>query len=158
MSTRAAVEFCDVWEDESLPHPGALLYHHSDGYPEAMLPCIQKMLNHVANLVTDGPCLWWDSQRVAAMFVAWSVGEYQEPDIDPNHNTNLYNDNGVNGSGWGVPRFQPILKVPPDVEYLYRITFYRPGEARVSVYKYSRTALLIGSFSYPIDEVWEIPA
>jgi len=101
---------------------GVLLYHHMDGYPEAMLPALRRFLIHAHSLVTEGPCYWWDCERVAAIIVGASVGKYMHPDYNPDNNETAREWGGrKNGTGWGVPRFQPCCLPHDDIEYLYLV-------------------------------------
>ena len=106
MSTRANVEFYTYYEDAKStgkkPYKGALLYHHSDGYPEWMGGRLIKALEDAKNqLAQAGHSYWWDSERVSAIIVAQDANssEYRK----------------------GVPAFQPCSELHGDIEYLWRI-------------------------------------
>lgn len=124
MSTRCHIEF--MWGRKI----DVRLYHHSDGYPSFMLPKIVRFLEQAANLVTKSPCRWWDGERLAGIFVAWSIGDYYKPSLDPDERLTFCEDKG-NGSGWGVPVFQPCLERHGDIEYLWRINPYENGKATI---------------------------
>lgn len=124
MSTRCHIEFMRGRRIDTR------LYHHSDGYPSFMLPKIVRFLEHAACLVTKSPCRWWDSERLAAIFIAWSIGDYYGPSLNPDEGIKFRKDKG-NGSGWGVPVFQPCLLRHGDIEYIWRINPYENGKATI---------------------------
>ena len=114
MSTRSHVEVWDGTPGDEGTDLGALLYHHSDGMPSAMIPCLRAHLDQHKERA-----YWWDSERIAAMLVAWSIGEYQMPDLDI-EKAHAY-DGGEGVTSRGVPMFHPCLAYHGDIEYLYRV-------------------------------------
>jgi hypothetical protein len=130
MSTRTNLEFYTLYKDPKTNKKkevlDARLYHHSDGYPSFMY---HKIKNFLAKIIEDfkkaNVPYWWDGERVSAMFVLNSVGEYGEYSREPK----TYKIKGVARQrmiGLGVPRFQPCIELHSDIEYLYRI--YLEGE------------------------------
>ena len=114
-------------------HPGVLLYHHWDGYPSSMIPDLTTRLKHAAKYG-----YWWDSERVGAMLVAWSVGDPDRSDLNPNRSsTYAYavkraKEDGKpppdkKGNMWGVPVYHPALNYHGDLEYLYRVYLHYAG-------------------------------
>jgi len=93
MSTRCQVEFRDQYSKEG--EKDVMLYHHYDGYPENMIPTIKDGLKSFDK--SGAHPYWWDSERVAAHFVA-----------------NV--DNG------DFPQFQPSSEVHGDIEFYYIVT------------------------------------
>ena len=144
MSTRAMVEFYDGTPSNSFG-PYVLLYHHSDGYPEFLYSDIDRRLNHAKKYVTESPCFWWDATRVDGMFVAWSVGKYSEPDLNPDNATfyafeaQMAKEKGRkpvrNGKGYGVPAYLPYLSYAGDIEYLYRVYIWGVGNYEVHCFQ-----------------------
>jgi len=109
---------------EAFLEQGVLLYHHADGHPDTMMPALRAWLSHAHSLVTRPPCFWWDSERVASIIVAASVGRYLTPDYDPDRKEHTYEKlaDGRNGSGWGVPTMQVAEGFHPDIEWLYWVS------------------------------------
>ena len=131
MSTKWQIEF--VGEGQAARRE-ALLYHHTDGYPEFAMKKIRAFLAGAAERVTQPPCLWWDSERVAACFVAASIGAYEAPSFDPNLKVGGGRKGQGNGSGIGIPDFQPCVELHGDIEYLYRICLGAPGQAKITTF------------------------
>lgn len=77
MSTRCNIEIYDY----DLPDThNALLYHHSDGYPEFMRGKLERFLKAAYKKLKDiGREYWWDAERVAAVMLLLSVEDYREP-------------------------------------------------------------------------------
>jgi len=117
--------------------PYVLLYHHADMYPSFAIPDITRRLKHAMQYVSDPPCAWWDPERVAGMFVAWSLGDYEKPSLDPGEAYRVQfeieraakegREPKLNGTGYGVPVYQPALHYFGDIEFLYRVYLYREG-------------------------------
>ena len=138
MSTRCMIEFYDgdPAKPDEVYGPGALLYHHSDGYPEGMVPELTTRLKHAAK---SG--YWWDSERIAGMVVAWSLGDLEKPDTNPDNSFAYAMEvERAKRDGkpmpkreryvyWGVPQFMPALHYHGDLAYLYRVYLYHEANA-----------------------------
>ena len=127
MSTRCHVEIVDYYDDVKRPRPDGegciLLYHHSDGYPEFQMPKIKAFLEGAAQILIEKR--WWDDERVAAYFVAWSAEAYAKPSF------------GVDESGddnTGFPTYQPAACIHGDVVFHYVVELRGNDEARISAY------------------------
>jgi hypothetical protein len=118
MSTRCNVEIYDSYPSE----PGAMLYHHSDGYPDFMRGKLERFLTAAyRHLQEAGYPYWWDSERVAAVIVLLSVEDYDEP-LRPfsTDRADRY-EPGANKYRHLVPVFQPCLHRHGDIEYVWRV-------------------------------------
>jgi hypothetical protein len=94
MSTRCNVTFRERsgsgWKD------GPILYHHHDGYPDAMLPKLDRLfLKATTTLREQNQSV--DAEKIAAMLVAEST--------DPQ----------------GIPSFCPCRRIHDDIEYKYEV-------------------------------------
>jgi len=136
-STRCQVAIYDAFDTKK---PGVLLYHHSDGYPDFMLPLLEKFLHKTYEVLKNaGYPYWWDSERVGAVMIWLSSEDYSEP-LLPNSTNRLdhyesgkdtpYRPNG------GVPVFQPTTIMHDDIEYLYKVYLKeKDGEFEIKVKK-----------------------
>lgn len=140
MSTRSMTEFHFDWDKRT--EPGALLYHHSDGYPDFMLPKVIKFLRATAKALKDcGYPYWWDPERVAAFFVLFSANGYSEPTLLTPAKVKVMiqvkTAKGYSDKVMGYPQFQPATDYHCDIEYLYRVFFEEEsklGQARDGFY------------------------
>jgi len=129
MSTRSMTEFhwgslSDLQKfDPSLGQNtdyDALLYHHSDGYPDFMLPKVISFLKTSFKKLEElGYPYWWDGERVAALFVMLSAGDYRIPEFGGN----------------GEPKFHPAIHYHGDLEYLYRVFLVNEGQFHITINK-----------------------
>jgi hypothetical protein len=67
MSTRSNIHFTDKGSD----YVAANIYRHSDGYPENVLPDLDKFFADVAAQTTD--TRFSDPEYLAAKFVVWQA-------------------------------------------------------------------------------------
>lgn len=109
MSTRCNIEIRDDWYSQENKNC-VLLYHHWDGYPENMVPLLKKGLSCFDD--SGAQPYWWDSERVAAHFVA-----------------------NVDNTG-GFPTFQPASCIHGDIEYYYILTLKHGEGGRSAVIEY----------------------
>ncbi len=94
MSTRCNIELYN----ENDYSPGAMLYHHDNGFPEWMGPELERSLKAAYGVLCIGyQSYWWDAERVAALIIAESAK--------------------ING----VPKFQPCMRRHGDIAYLWEI-------------------------------------
>ena len=149
MSTRCNVEIYDRWGDEY--EIGAMLYHHSDGYPEFMDDKLDRFLKATQDYLGEaGHPYWWDAERVAAVLITLSIEDYDEP-LKPftTDRPNSYQEMAANmkpgdEKNWntikqqpyrtngGVPVFQPCLNRHGDIEYVWKVYLDKePGKFRV---------------------------
>lgn len=95
-------------------------------------------LDHAKELITQAPCYWWDAKRVAGILIASSVGNYEKPDYNPDNNKYLYSfreDSLKNGTGWGMPRFQPATGLQEDIEYLYEVELKKDAIYTIKIFE-----------------------
>ena len=142
MSTRCHVELHDCYYKgnhgfprkdkppvampKTVSHFGVRLYHHSDGYPSFMRPKLKRFLPAVfAYLKEAGHPYWWDSERVAAVLIALSIEDYEQP-LKPfstdRPNQYVSGSNGPYRTNGGVPTFQPCFAEHCDIEYVWKVT------------------------------------
>ena len=93
MSTRCQVIVCDQSDE-------IWFYHHWDGYPSAMIPQLQRFLNHVrAGLIRDN----------AGQAAGWLLRDHLV-------------DNSVPGYAWKASDYEPCAaRLHGDIEWLYRV-------------------------------------
>lgn len=116
MSTRCVINFC--WDTGK--EVVAKIYRHSDGYPDGVLPDLQRFFEDVKKQ-TGGDTRFNDPCYLSAKFVVWQAGEYAAPRAqysgDPADKVKK-GDNPHMGSlnflSVGV-----CLKNPGDIEYQY---------------------------------------
>lgn len=93
MSTRCVLNFHENENSE----PEAKVYRHSDGYPEGVLPDLEKFFNDVIENC-HGNTRFDDPSYLAAKFVVWQM-DYALPSL-----------------GCGI-----LMKDPGDIEWSYKI-------------------------------------
>ena len=73
MSTRCQIEFSSIWENEKKEKKteSILIYRHSDGYPEGVIPDLKNFLKWNGNRITD-------IEYTAANFIYWSKRNTEE--------------------------------------------------------------------------------
>lgn len=77
MSTRCTIHFHDSGEDEA----AAIIYRHSDGYPEGILPDLDRFFAAVEEQTRD--TRFNDATYLAAKFVVWQAGVYTDGYHEP---------------------------------------------------------------------------
>ncbi len=133
MSTRCNIEIYDQNQTE----PGAILYHHSDGYPDFMLKKLNKFLKESYNVLQRaGYAYWWDSERVASVMIMLSIEDYEVPmlpfstkrtDYDFNQFSKPYRPEK------GIPVFQPCVSLHGDIAYVYKVRLLSEGQFNIEV-------------------------
>lgn len=115
MSTRCNIylhDFDDV-------NPSVILYHHTDGYPDFMFHKLTRFVDNINTRLKDlNRYYWWDAERVGAMMIQLSAGDYTNPEI-----------------GNDVPQFQPCIKKHGDIDYLYHIYLLDDNKYKITVDK-----------------------
>lgn len=142
MSTRCTVRIYET-DENGKPYEGEfakpiMLYHHSDGYPEFMVPLLEKFLKKTHEFMSKvGFPYWWDQERVAATMILLSAEDYEKP-LLPFHSRkrsgswatrdrnseipyDAYRPKG------GIPEFAPCSSLHGDLEYLYDVYLLRPS-------------------------------
>jgi hypothetical protein len=149
MSTRCNVEIYDGFNRES---PGAMLYHHSDGYPSFMAGKLDRFLKAAYEYLTDsGYSYWWDSERVAAVLIALSIEDYTNPlkpfSTDRVNRYDTQNPSKEYRTDGGVPVFQPCLRLHGDIEYVWRVYLTGSGEFTVKCFRanHNGNGITVGS-------------
>lgn len=131
MSTRCNIEiYDDQWDKEK---PGAILYHHSDGYPEFMLDKLNTFLKETYELLKEAEYpYWWDSERVASIMILLSVEDYKEAlkpfSTDRHNKCDNENMDDAYRPYHGIPVFQPCLTLHSDIDYVYKIHLTKEGK------------------------------
>lgn len=77
MSTRAVIDFTGNLEVD----PGAAVYNHWDGYPENILPLLDKFFDAVTEQTDD--TRFDDPSMLAARFVVYLAGTYTDDSSKP---------------------------------------------------------------------------
>jgi hypothetical protein len=121
------VEIYDNYDEQD--KPGAMLYHHSDGYPDFMGQKLTDFLDGTyERLEKAGYPYWWDSERVAAMLVLLSAEDYDEAKDPGSKGTPFFgrrfksfDDYKKERPNYGVPVFQPAMVTHGDVEYIWKV-------------------------------------
>jgi hypothetical protein len=144
MSTRCHVELYDAWykdhtKQEKTFSLGVRLYHHSDGYPSFMRNKLKRYLTAAYEYLKEaGYPYWWDSERVAAVLIALSIEDYEQP-LKPfsTDRANSYaQKNGKYPEEYrvygGVPAFQPCLNEHSDIEYVWKVVL-QPEEGKFKI-------------------------
>lgn len=139
MSTRCTVRLYD--QRKEAEYGPTMLYHHSDGYPDFMLPMLHEYMGAVyEHLKEAGYPYWWDQERVAAVMVLLSVEDYSVP-MKPYSTKKLpgsyfyASDNKTSSKDYrpdgGVPVFHPCGALHGDLEYLYDIVLGAEGKYEI---------------------------
>ena len=73
MSTRCQIEFTSIWENEKKEKKteSILVYRHSDGYPEGVIPDLKKFLKWLGGRIED-------LEYTVADFIYWSKRNFEE--------------------------------------------------------------------------------
>src|ERR1039458_10039215 len=138
MSTRCNVEIYDSFNTEN---PGAMLYHHSDGYPDFMMGKLDRFLKATFEYLTEaGYSYWWDSERVASILILLSIEDYKNPlkpfSTDRANKYDIKNPTQEYRIDGGVPVFQPCMKLHRDIEFVWRVYLGDTnGEVTVKCFK-----------------------
>lgn len=123
MATRCNIRF--VTNDNAIAD-GAL-YHHYDGYPEFMLPKLEKFLTKAKELLKNDEQgyerSWWIGSAVASTLSMLSIEDYNEPLLP-------FSTKRANSS-WdietpdrprnGLPCFVLCDKIHDDIGHLYTV-------------------------------------
>jgi hypothetical protein len=135
MSTRCNIEIYDY----DLPDTcNAMLYHHSDGYPEFMRPKLERFLKAAYKKIKDtGHAYWWDAERVAAAMILLSVEDYEEPmepgrksDPDPFPVAPIPLGPAAAQRGRpdnGIPAFLPCVRRHGDIAFIWKVYLKKDG-------------------------------
>lgn len=108
MSTRCTLHF----HYGSQPSPAAIVYRHSDGYPEAVLPDLERFVEDVGKQTKD--TRFDDASYLAAKYVVWQAHENA---VTFNWETNkLVPTEPLNFLGVGI-----VLSDPSDIEHRYHL-------------------------------------
>lgn len=98
MSTRATVHF----KDEGSKKATAIVYRHSDGYPDGLGKDLQMFLERLKKLDDNR---FNDAAYLAAKFVVWQTLEYDDGEGNP-----------LDVIGIGI-----VDRDPGDIEYRYTV-------------------------------------
>lgn len=133
MSTRCNIEIYD----DDCKEPGAMLYHHSDGYGSFMRPKLKRFLKATYEKLKEaGYGYWWDAERVAAVMILLSAEDYEKP-MDPGSHkaTPLFGqpdsapgDFTKQRPNNGVPVFQPCMRRHGDIAVVWKVRLKPDGE------------------------------
>jgi len=111
--TEAHVHVVGPGKSDAAVDTSVLLYVRSDGYPDFMVEVIPWLAEWARGLVTEPPMVWWVSDVVASIMVAWSTRSISQPVSERPENPN--------GTGWGVPSLRVMPTVSPTTEYWYTL-------------------------------------
>jgi hypothetical protein len=131
MSTRCNIEIYDSPNGRC----GAMLYHHSDGYPEFMQGKLERFLKATYEYLKEAEYpYWWDSERVAAILIVLSIEDYEQP-LKP-FSTERDNKYQILGKkeyrpDGGVPVFQPCMDRHGDIDYVWKVYLKDAGEFEI---------------------------
>lgn len=107
MSTRATIHFYDVGQTK----PEAIVYRHTDGYPEGLGEDLKLFVKELKDNVSD--TRFNDPSYLAAKWVVYDASQmakYSQPDIEPNKRNKLvFYSVGV------------VSQDPGDIEYRYKV-------------------------------------
>lgn len=120
MSTRCQIEFSSIYKNEKKEKrtESILVYHHSDGYPEGVIPELKKFLKWIGGRIED-------LEYTAANFIYWSKRNFEEK--------YYYEEwGGGKNKKWSEPQnFNSILLIGfgicekdnfhGDIEYFYNV-------------------------------------
>lgn len=124
MATRCTVHFV------SGKTTGAIVYRHWDGYPDAMLPDLERFFEdvkkHTKDTRFDDPCY------LAAKFIVWQANEGRK--------TNLKYANDTVPKGGIRPEdafldflsVGPVMEDPGDIEYRYILHCDKPKPPKIT--------------------------
>lgn len=105
MSTRCSIHF------EQYGQTAAIVYRHGDGYPEAVLPDLDKFFAAVEEQ-TPKDTRFDDASHLAAKFVVWQAGQTEWLPPAP-----------LRFTGVGI-----LMGDPGDIEYRYHVVCSTGGE------------------------------
>lgn len=77
MATRAVIDFTSNLEVD----PGVVVYNHWDGYPENIIPLLERFFSEVEAQTKD--TRFSDSSMLAARFVVYLAGSYADDSSKP---------------------------------------------------------------------------
>lgn len=111
MSTRCTVHFKDGGHEA---HSEAIIYRHSDGYTECMIPDLANFFKAVQDQTND--TRFSDPSYLASKYVVWLASQFSR---------NLEKVNGeyvwVNGSPLDFLSVGVVQSDPGDIEYRYTV-------------------------------------
>ena len=110
MSTRCTIHFHDGAEEE----PTAIIYRHSDGYPDGILPDLEQFFADVREQTED--TRFGDPSYLAAKYVVWQADQYSS-----SRNWNLPDAPRIKGNMLNFLSLGVLMKDPGDIEYRYHI-------------------------------------
>jgi len=110
MSTRCTIHFHSGIRKE----PTAIIYRHSDGYPDAMLPDLEKFFADVRAQTDD--TRFGHSSYLAAKYVVWQADRYSYSQNWSLPDTPKIKGNMLNFLSLGI-----LMQDTRDIEYRYHI-------------------------------------
>ena len=116
MSTRCTIHFCYG----SMEETEAIIYRHCDGYPEAMLPDLDRFFSDVENQTKD--TRFSDPSYLAAKFVVWQSRE----NIEAYEGYEMHVGGPLDFLGLGI-----CMEDPGDIEYRYHVVCMDNNRPRV---------------------------
>ena len=125
MSTRANVVLTETYTDSfKKSHTEKLMfYRHSDGYPEGVLPTLEKLSDWIRRGVVRN-----NLTQVAGWLVLLGAMEYNTiPEFKAEDGYCIDTDTIKDPRDWKVGAYEPCLGLAGDGEYLYTMDV-RTGE------------------------------
>lgn len=118
MSTRCNIHFTFRRKDEEVVV--ANIYRHSDGYPEKVLPDLDRFFAEVEKQTKD--TRFGDPSYLAAKFVVWQAGEYAK----------AWHFDGEEIQPLDFLSLGIMSRDAGDAEYIYTVSCNGPGRPEVS--------------------------
>ncbi|MBA7561172.1 hypothetical protein ES695_16280 [Candidatus Atribacteria bacterium 1244-E10-H5-B2] len=152
MSTRCQIEFSSIWENDKKEKQteSILVYRHSNGYPEGVIPDLKSFLKWLGRRIED-------VEYTAANFIYWSKRNYEERIYNTEYGGGKYK-NGKNKK-WSVPQdFNSVLLMGfgicekddfhGDIQYFYNVI----TDLTVNRGMFSKVKTEIKCFKVPFKE------
>lgn len=112
MSTRATVHF--TFGQQAGAHSEAIIYRHSDGYPESMLPDLEGFFAAVQAQTAD--TRFTDPSYLAAKYVVWLAAQFARKLVAVGDTYEYVQTEPLDFLSVGV-----VTEDPGDIEYRYTV-------------------------------------
>lgn len=120
MSTRCAIHF------EQYSEAQAIIYRHSDGYPEGgVLPDLDEFFTAVEAQTKDKDTRFDDAAYLAAKFVVWQAAQYAYHFAGPNFAR-------VASEPLDFLGVAPVMADPGDIKFRYHVQCNSAARPRVT--------------------------
>lgn len=112
MSTRSTTHF--TFGQQAGAHSEAIVYRHSDGYPDCMLPALTEFFEAVEAQTSD--TRFTDPSYLAAKWVVWLADQYTNHQVWNGKDYTPVKGDMLDFLGVGV-----VTEDPDDIEYRYTV-------------------------------------